>query len=139
MTRARLQSLAERWMTFWQGAGLAAFDEVHAETFVDHGAGERQGTRAAFKQSVAQLYEAFPDFHATTQAMAIDETGNKVAIAWSATGTHRGLFLDEPASGARVAFRGVELIACDGGKIVARWGEWDGLAILHQIRAAATP
>ncbi len=138
MTRAELQSLAERWMTFWRGAGLAAFDDVHTETFIDHGAGEREGTRAAFKQSVTALYAAFPDFHAATEAMAIDEQEQKVAIVWSATGTHRGAFFGEPASGARVTFRGVELIACDGGKVVARWGEWDGLAIAGQIRAAKT-
>ncbi|MBN2206275.1 MAG: ester cyclase, partial [Candidatus Aminicenantes bacterium] len=33
----------------------------------------------------------------------------------------------------RIAFRGIEILRIEEGKVVDRWGEWDGLDLLVQL------
>jgi predicted ester cyclase len=122
--RAAIEALASVWMGFWQRAGLAGFDEVHAEDFVDRGAADRPPDRGAFRRSVEQLYSAFPDFMATTDFVAVDEKLGLATIRWTATGRQAGPFLGRPATGRAVAFEGIEIIRCRDGQVVERWGEW---------------
>lgn len=77
---------------------------------------------------------AFPDFTASTEDLVVDETSGKVAIRWSAVGTHRAEFLAYPATGRRITFRGIEIIRIQRGKIIERWGEWDGRDLAEQLQ-----
>jgi steroid delta-isomerase-like uncharacterized protein len=108
-------------------------DQLHAEDFVDGSPAGRASDRESYKAGIAGLYEAFPDFEATTDDLVIDEGANRVAVRWSATGTHRGTFLGIAPTGKEIVFRGIEIIAIQNDRIVERWGEWDGLDILAQL------
>ena len=33
-----------------------------------------------------------------------------------------------------INFEGIEIIACNDGKVAARWGSWNGVDILEQMR-----
>jgi steroid delta-isomerase-like uncharacterized protein len=138
MDRAALRELAESWMRFWQGGGLESFLDLHDPAFVDRSAADRSPDREAFRDSVTALYRAFPDFHATIEAMVIDESEQSVAIRWTAAGSQRGAFMGHPPSGRLVRFAGIEIIGCRDGKVAYRWGEWDGIGILEQIHARQT-
>jgi predicted ester cyclase len=135
MTRDEIERLAARWMALWTPEGLDDFDAVHAPHFVDHSSGDRGRDRAAFKAGLAALYGAFPDFRAAIERLAIDEKESRAAIAWSASGTHRGRFMDVAPTGFVVRFAGVELIECAYDQVTARWGEWDAPGIAAQLRA----
>ncbi len=134
--RAGLEAVARRWIGLWQGGDLAAFDELHDPAFVDRSAAGRATDRDGFRAGLADLYRAFPDFAAGVETLVIDEPGQAVAIRWVAAGSHRRAFMGEEPTRAPVRFEGIEIVRCRGARIVERWGEWDGLAILGQIRAA---
>lgn len=133
--RDELVDVARRWITLWQGADLSGFDDLHAPDFVDHSPSGRGPDRAGFRAGIVELYRAFPDFYGTIEDLVVEPGSSKVAIRWTAQGTHEGPFLGFPRSGARVRFAGIEIIRVAGGKVAERWGEWDGLGIVEQIRA----
>ncbi len=129
---------ARIWMeTIWSRRDLTRFEELHAPHFVDHSPSGRRSDRESYKLGIVELFEAFPDFRATTEDLIADCEAGRVAIRWSAAATHLGPFMGRPASGLIVDFRGIEVIQIDGGRLVERWGEWDGIGLLEQISRAA--
>ncbi|MBI4860628.1 MAG: ester cyclase [Candidatus Riflebacteria bacterium] len=138
MSRARhdLASVAERWMReIWAQRNLASFDELHAPDFFDRSPSGRGSDRNAYRAGLEELFTAFPDFEASTEDLVVDEANSKVAVRWTAVGTHRGEFLGCPPTGRHITFRGIEILRIEKGMIVERWGEWDGLDLVQQLRA----
>lgn len=133
-TKENLKAIATRWMEEgWQKGNVRMVDELHAPGFVDHASAGRDAGREGFKQGIAQLYAAFPDFYAVTEDMLVDAQVGQVAVRWTATGTHRGTFLNIPPTGKRIAFTGIEIIRVENELIVERWGEWNGIGLLEQL------
>ena len=84
------------------------------------------------------LREAFPDLKVAPEEMVADE--EKIAIAYTITGTHKGNFVGIPPTGKIIKARGMQIAKFDSaGKIVERWGSSDELGILKQIDAVKTP
>lgn len=130
------QLVAETWMeSVWRQHDLDAIDELHAPDFTDRSPSGRGVDNAAYKAGIAALYQAFPDFCARTEDLVIDPTNGKVAIRWTASGTHSASFLGQPATGKVIQFAGIEILHIEGGRIVERWGEWDGIGLLAQLSA----
>lgn len=123
-------------MSLWAGADLRLADEIHDAAFIDHASDARGTDLTSFKSGISNLYAAFPDFCAKTQHLVVDEIRATVAIMWTANGHHRFPFMGRPASLARIDFKGIEIIRIAHGKIVERWGEWDGLHICAQMDRA---
>jgi len=134
---AALRALAERWMTeLWQRGDAGAVARLHAPGFVDRSPAGRSTDSAAYARSIEELFAAFPDFRAETEDLVVDAPRGRVAIRWTATGTHSGRpFLGQAPSGRRIRFTGIEILEIAGGRVIARWGEWDGLDLLAQLRA----
>lgn len=141
VTAEELAALGRRWVEVgWQRGDTAAVLALYAPDFVDLGAAEgRTATREGNVEGIAALYRAFPDFYATVDDLFIDAPGSKLAVRWSATGTHQGPFMGIAATGKRITFRGIETLRVRDGLIVERAGEWDGIAILEQLGAGPTP
>jgi len=133
-TPTRLREIAMRWMTLWQGADLSLCDAIHAADFVDRSATTRGTDRAAFRAGIVELRTAFPDFHAVVDDLLVEAGTKEVTIRWSATGTHRGEFLGIAGTGRSFRISGIEIIGVRDGKIAERWGEWDGLGLLEQLK-----
>jgi steroid delta-isomerase-like uncharacterized protein len=132
--RERLGGIAQRWIEQgWQKGDASMVDELHAADFVDHDAAGRAADRAGFKAGILELYAAFPDLYAVIEDLVVDAAAGKVAVRWSATGTHRGAFMGVPPTGRRIIFRGIEIIRVEDERIVERWGEWDGIDLLRQL------
>jgi predicted ester cyclase len=121
----------------WRDRDLDAIDELHASGFVDRSPSGRSSDLLAYKQGVADLFAAFPDFVATIDGLVVDEGAGEVAIRWSANGTHQGEFLGAVPTGRRITFRGIEIIRVADDRIVERWGEWDGLDLVEQLGAGS--
>ncbi len=91
----------------WRNRNLAVFDEIHAPNFSDRSPARRASDRTSYRQSIVELFAAFPDWEAITEDLVIDVTTSKVAVRWTATGTHRGAFLGLASSCKRITFRGM--------------------------------
>ncbi len=94
----------------WRKRDFAAFDEIHAPDFVDRSPAGRGSDRTSYRQSIIELYAAFPDWEAIIDDLLVDATTSKVAVRWTATGTHRGEFLGFAPSDKRITFRGIEIV-----------------------------
>ena len=135
-TPDRLHTLAHRWIDEgWQRGNAGIVDELHDVNFVDRSPSGRTPDREGFKQGIRELYAAFPDFHAVIEDLVVDAATGKVAIRWSATGTHRGAFMGVAPTGRSITFTGIEIVRIENGLIIERWGEWDAVDLLRQLRA----
>ncbi len=118
----------------WRDQDLDAIDDLHAPDYRDRSLPDRLGPEP-YKAVVAELFAAFPDFRATTEDMVIDAEANKVAVLWTAMGTHLGPFMGVAPTGRRIGFAGIEVLWIEDGLIAGRWGEWDGVSLLKQMGA----
>ncbi len=133
--REDLGAIARRWIVEgWQKGDVAAVLAMYAPNFVDlsHTPGQI-GTGEENVRGIADLYAAFPDFFATIEFLIVDETAGRVAVRWTARGTHRGTYFGIEATGRQVRFHGVETLKIENGLIVERTGEWDAIDILQQM------
>lgn len=78
-----------------------------------------------------KLREAFPDMEVKVETLLADD--DKVAFAYTLTGTHEGDFNGIPATGKSIKARGMQISRFENGKMVERWGSSDELGILKQL------
>ena len=103
-------------------------DRLVAAEYVD-ATGERGP--GAFKQVMARLRAAFPDIRYTIEDIIAE--GDKVAIRWHWSGTHRGSFRGIPPTERSVTNSGAAIFRLNGGKVVSAALETDRLAFLQSI------
>ena len=117
----------------WGQGHLAVADDVLAMDLKEHNPLPGQGAgREGHKQVVALFRSAFPDLRVTTEDVL--EEGDRVALRWKAEGTHRGDLMGLAPTGKRVTLTGIEILRVSGGKIVERWAEDNGQAVVAQLR-----
>ncbi len=134
MSDNQLASVAVRWIEeIWRPGDLSTFDSLHAPDFLDRSPAGRPSDRESYRRSIEQLYEVFPDFYTNIDDLIVDTATGKIAIRWTATGTHRAKFMDVEPTRRMIRFQGIEIITVRDGQIVERWGEWDGLSIQAQL------
>ena len=61
--------------------------------------------------------------------------GDYVATRFTITGTHDGNLMGTPRSGKDVAFTGITISRCEGGRIAEEWEITDTVGLLGQIGA----
>lgn len=118
----------------WQKGNIHIVDELHSMNFIDHDPAGRTPDIEGFKEGIQQLYAAFPDLYAEVEDLVVDRESGKVAIRWTATGTHTHIFMNAQPTGKYVRIKGIEIIRIENGKIAERWGEWDGIELLQQLQ-----
>lgn len=108
--------------------------EILERTFAPDFVGPRGDVGpAAFARTVVELRTAFPDIrYAVEDAL---EEGDRVAIRWTWTGTHRGPFRGFPPSGKRISNSGFAIFQVRDGTIARAWVETDRLGFLQTIGA----
>lgn len=135
---AEPRTVAECWMEeVWRKRDLEAIDRLHAPDFRDRSLRDRAPgpeTLDAYKADVADFFRAFPDFVAETEELLADEASGRVAVLWTAGATHQGEFLGAAPTGKRIRFEGIEVLWIEAGRIARRWGEWNGVELLAQLR-----
>ena len=134
-TREQLHIICERWIReLWQELDLDAIHRLHAPKFVDHSPSGRDGDNFGFHEGCEKLFTAFPDFYTQIEDVVVDEPAQKVAVRWRATGAHQKAYLGFEATERIIHFVGIEIIIVEDGLITDRWGEWDGLSLLDQLK-----
>lgn len=126
----------ERFGAAVNSGDFSAFYDVVAPDCVDHDPAPVQGPGPeGFRDLFTEMRAAFPDLQVEVEHLTA--TDDEVAIAYSMSGTHEGLFQGFEATGRHVKVRGVQIGRFEQGRLVERWGSSDQLGILTQIGAVA--
>jgi len=93
--------------------------------------------REGHKGFVAALRAAFPDWEETVEELVGE--GDRVVARVVGRGTHRGEFMDIPATGRAVEVVSINVDQIAGGRIAGRWLLADSLGLLRQLGALPMP
>ena len=112
---------------------LNVLNEVFAPDVKDHDPAPDQGKGPeGFIQFFTEFRTSFPDLKIAVEQMVADE--DRVAIAYTITGTQQGPFQGIPATGRKIKARGVQIAKFNSsGQITERWGSSDQAGIIQQI------
>lgn len=140
MSVEEIKALARRWFEEWnkgKAAFMAVVDELHAIDIVLHGGGgeEIRGLKN-FKQECDDLFGVFPDLHFTVDDMFVE--GDKVAIRYTWTGTHKGEFKGIPPTNKKVTVWEIEIDRIADGKFAEIWTRYDTLGLMQQLGIVPT-
>ncbi|MGY5061084.1 ester cyclase [Streptomyces sp. 900105755] len=112
---------------------LAALDEIVAPDSIDHdrAPGQLPGPEG-YKAMFAEMWAAFPDLHVAMEHLVA--TDDKLAFAYTITGSHLGPLMIQTATGRKARYRGMQISRFDSdGELVEPWGSSDELGMLRQL------
>lgn len=135
MSTEENKAIARRWNEeVWNKGNLAAIDELFITDFVFNypppgAAPDREG----YKQFLTRNFATWADIHCTIEDMVAE--GDKVAVRWTWTGTHKGEFelMGIAPTGKQVTMTGISIMHIVGGKIAKEWTEEDMLGMMQQL------
>ena len=108
------------WEEVWVKGNVAATDEFMAANYVDHpGLPGLPPGPEGMKQALTYYRAAAPELQATLDDILAE--GEKVALRWSARGTHLGEWLDVPPTGHHFTMSGISIYRIAEGKAVEGW------------------
>jgi len=141
MSVEEVKALERRFVEEWNKGKVAAMDvidELYATDFVEHG-GTGEDTRGLkdYKQSVSELYSAFPDIHFTLDDMVVE--GDKAAVRFTFSGTQKGEFMGIPPTNKKMTMWGIYIDRITGVKFVESWVRYDTLGLMQQLGLVPTP
>jgi steroid delta-isomerase-like uncharacterized protein len=118
---------------------LTTGDSELAEEFLSpdvvlHFAGQQQRGRDRYLEVVAANGETFEGLVWTVEDMVAE--GDTVAVRYTMTGTHRGLFAGVSPTGKAVIAQSMAFYRLANGQIVEERAQLDMLGILQQLDAA---
>jgi steroid delta-isomerase-like uncharacterized protein len=118
---------------------LDVADAVLSPDYTIHMVGLPQPVRGLinWKGLVSTYFAAFPDLD-----VVLDEEiaeGDRVAIRYGWTGTHRGAFMGIPATGKHVRVAGTVFFQIVDDKIAVEWHQDDVLGLLQQLDVVPAP
>ena len=108
----------------------AAFAETYAPGAIIH---YPEGDRA-IEDDIGfntMFLTAFPDLQTTVDNMVAE--GDKVVTCFTVQGTHEGPVMGIPATGKKVAMKGVSIKRLADGKVVEEWWLGDMLGMMQQL------
>ena len=119
------------------GGNLAVVDELVHPNYVYRNPTEELRGAEAIKGLVAAYRAGFPDLHLHVDDRVAD--GDRIAQAFTLTGTHSGEFMGIPATGKAINVHGVEISRFADGKIVDEGEVIDQLTFLQQLGVVELP
>jgi steroid delta-isomerase-like uncharacterized protein len=133
MAVAQVAEHLRNWIDGLNRGDLSAAAETFAPDCIIHITGSPEPLHGpeAFAQFVAGLTGAFPDVHFEVEDQV--ESGDTVAMRWSAEGTNTRPLGNIPPTGKRVRVDGIVIDRLAGGKVAERWEQWDQTAMLRQL------
>jgi steroid delta-isomerase-like uncharacterized protein len=115
------------------GRNLAVLDDILALTFEGFKVeGQAQGqNREEFKQTMAMILNAFPDFHQTIHDWIAEK--DKVVTRWTIQGTQQGEYRGVAPTGKHIKATGMDIFRVVDGKMVEHWVELDMFGTMQQL------
>lgn len=117
----------------WNQRKLNVLDEICAPNFIiyDPSVPDLSRGPAGAKQYIGLFCAAFPDIQITVDDLFAE--GDKVALRWSARGTHTGELMGIAPTGRPVAVTGHAIYRIAKGQIEEDWITGDTLGVLQQL------
>ena len=141
MSVEEIKALERRFVEEWNKGKVAAMnviDELYATDYVEHsGTGEDTHGLKDYKQSISELYDAFPDIHFTLHDIVVE--GDKAAVRFTFTGTNKGEFMGNPPTNKKMTTWGIYIDRIAGGKFAESWVRYDTLSMMQQLGLAPKP
>lgn len=88
--------------------------------------------RQGYEQRVKYSRKGFPDLVFSLHEVVA--AGDRVAVRWSAAGTHAGDLRELPATGKRLTFSGQTIYDLKDGQVAGHWQVVDRLGFIQQHR-----
>ena len=108
---------------------VALFDDGYAG--IDVADPTPQRGRVDVRRSIERYREAFPDLRVLAETTVTED--ERIALFWTAIGTHRGPLMHIPPTGRPVEVRGVALLRIEREKIVEGLYLWDVAGLLRSV------
>lgn len=117
----------------WNQGNLAVLDELLTPDFQGHDPSSPTGvvSRDQVRAILTQIRSAFPDVR--REALDHVAAGDRVAVRWRVSGTHRGAFGNIPPTGRRIDVTGITFYRLVGGRIAEEWVQMDAAALNRQL------
>ncbi len=125
------KTLVRRFLAAIEAANFQVFDQIVAENYDDHLAGQSPG-RETLKQYFAGLYAAFADLKLPISAIVAE--GDKVAVLNAVRGTHKGDFAGLKATGRNIDAMAFQLYRIQNGQLAEHWEVADFSTLMRQIQ-----
>ena len=126
------KTTARRFFDVMNERNIAALDKILAAEFVDHSAMPGIASdRDGFKQFLAMVFAAFPDFHFTLEDLIAQR--DEVAARFTARGTHKGEWMGIRPTGKQITVPGISIHRIAGGKITDNWVSMDMPGLMQQL------
>lgn len=93
--------------------------------------------RKQYQTRVEYSRNAFPDLELTVHDVVA--SSDRVAVRWSADGTHSGDLRALPATGKRLRFAGQTIYQVEACQVTGHWQVIDRLGFLEQVRSRLRP
>jgi steroid delta-isomerase-like uncharacterized protein len=85
----------------------------------------------AYKRQVTRFITAFPDLRFTVEDIVGEK--EKLAVAWTISGTHKGEFMGIPATNKKVSVDGITISHIVDAKIMDSYLSWDAWGMMQQL------
>jgi steroid delta-isomerase-like uncharacterized protein len=112
-----------------------ALDDIVSQDYVLHP--EEVRGAEGLKEMVAGYREALSGLQVVVEQQFTE--GDYVATRFTIRGTHDGDLMGTPPTGKEVAFSGITISRCEGGRIAEEWEITDTVGLLAQIGALPEP
>ena len=125
----------ELYEEVWNKRRLELFDEIISPSHALHDptlTGAAVGPEA-YKRQVTRFVTAFPDLRFTVEDI-LGET-EKLAVAWTISGTHKGEYMGIPFTNKKISVDGITVHHFVNGKIMDSYVSWDALGMMRQLGA----
>jgi len=125
------KALIRRFFNAIESGSLHVLDEIVAEDYDDHLAGQTPG-RESVKKYFAGLRSAFSDL--TLPISAIVAEDDCVAVLNSVRGTHNGEFIGLEPTGRRIDAMAFQLYRMENGQLAEHWEVADYALLMRQLQ-----
>jgi predicted SnoaL-like aldol condensation-catalyzing enzyme len=130
----RNKALVRRFFAAIEAGDFQVFDEIVAQGYDDHLAGQQAG-RENLKKYFAGLRMTFPDLKLPISAMVAE--GDLVAVLNHVRGTQRGDFGAIKAKGSKVDAQAFQLYRIENGQLAEHWEVADFMTLFDQMQRDA--
>lgn len=115
----------------WNGGNVSLLDELLAPNHAHHLPGRDLIGPGQVRNLVLTTRSAFPDLHITLDDVII--AGDKIICRWTIQGTNTGSLGNNPPTGKRVVYTGIDIIRCSDNRIVELWSQYDSTGLVRQL------
>lgn len=132
MTR-HLEKFVADLIAAWNAHDIERLASLYAPDYeeMDVAQAKPQLGRDGIRRTAMAYLRAFPDLQVTLNEVVIDD--NRVAMAWTWCGTHRGTMMNIPPTGRNVTVRGTSFLTIEDSQIRRGLRVWDMAGLLRSI------